>query len=462
MQLRSTFTVALLSATALAPALVAVPSSAAPLTCQGRAVTVTGDTGTSGDDVMVVGPGQKSVSTGSGNDLVCVRLGDDVRRYLFLDTGPGDDVVHNETTSSARSLTTYLGTGSDTFVGSDATDDFVAAGTSDFADDTGDTEKDVIETRGGDDSVTSGSPVTGTPNPDVVSTGAGDDGVTWAGDQTGATLDLGVGDNRLALNAGWSGTDVDIDAPRGVVAVDARPVLRWTGPVASYRLEYAYLRTSFTGTDLGENLWFWPTQAARGTTSPVGDPRLRLEADMGGGDDVIEMLDPAGGDLVGGPGEDRLGMPRCSVVRVRLGDGYTCTDETRDRTAYAGSMDAWETLSVAGGHADVVGTDRADTIRSFTRTARVAGRGGPDVLTSSSDRTAKPRRVPIVLLGGAGTDRLRGGYSNERLVGGPGNDVLLGGPGEDRLVGGPGRDRAVGQGGRDRCNAEVRLSCERR
>ena len=59
------------------------------LTCQGRAVTVTGDSGTPGDDVMVVGPGQRSVETGAGNDLVCIRLGDDVRRYLFLDTGAG-------------------------------------------------------------------------------------------------------------------------------------------------------------------------------------------------------------------------------------------------------------------------------------------------------------------------------------------------------------------------------------
>ena len=193
----------------------------------------------------------------------------------------------------------------------------------------------------------------------------------------------------------------------------------------------------------------------------MGDARLLLDADMGGGDDRIEMLDAAGGDRVGGPGRDKLGMPRCQVVEVRLGVGYDCTDESRARTAYSGSMDAWENVSVAGGGATVIGTDGPDTIRAFTRTTRVEGRGGPDVLSSSSDRTAKADRVPIVLVGGAGADRLQGGYSNERLVGGPGKDTMLGGPGEDRIVGGPGRDRAVGQAGRDLCRAEVRRSCER-
>ena len=156
------------------------------------------------------------------------------------------------------------------------------------------------------------------------------------------------------------------------------------------------------------------------------------------GDDRIELLDAAGGDRVGGPGRDRLGMPRCQVVEVRLDVGYGCTDESRARTAYSGSMDAWENISVAGGRATVIGTDGPDTIRAFTRTTRVEGRGGPDVLSSSSDRTAKADRVPIVLVGGAGADRLQGGYSNERLAGGPGNDTMLGGPGEDRIVGGPG------------------------
>ncbi|MBL0747878.1 calcium-binding protein [Nocardioides baculatus] len=442
-------------------ALGAPAAHADPQTCQGRAVTVTGDAGTPGDDVMVVGPGQKSVDTGAGNDLVCIRLDDSVRRYLFLGTGDGDDEVHNETVASKRSLTVYLGSGSDTYVGSDATGEFVAAGTSDFADST-DTERDVIDTRGGNDTVTSGTAVAGTRNSDVISTGAGDDGVNWAGEQTGPAIDLGDGDNRLRLTSGWSGSDVSIDAPRGVVAVDSRPVLRWSGPVTSWGLEYSHLRTTFTGADVGEYLTFWPTQAADGGPSPVGDARLRLDADMGGGDDRIEMLDAAGGDRIGGPGRDRLGMPRCRVADVRLGIGYDCTDESRARTAYSGSLDAWETISVAGGRSKVIGTNGPDTIRVYTRTARVEGRGGADVLSSSSDRTAKASRVPFVLIGGSGADRLQGGYSNEKLVGGRGNDTMLGGPGEDRIFGGPGRDRAVGQGGRDRCVAEVRRSCELR
>lgn len=439
-----------------------VPAHADPSTCQGRAVTVTGDAGTDGDDVMVVGPGQRSISTGAGADLVCIRLLDDTRRSLYLDTGAGDDVVHNETTASERVAYVTLGTGADTYVGSDATTDYVYAGADSWGG-TSDTEKDVVDTRGGNDAVTSGSVSPGTPNADDIATGDGDDSVRWSGEQAGGRLDLGGGENRLVLNSGWAGSDVDVDAPEGLVTVDERPVLRWTGDVADYTLQYTHLRTTFTGTDLDEYVTFWPSQRDQtGPPSVVGDPGLRLDADLGGGDDRLELLDAASGTWVGGAGRDRLGMPRCQVADVHLGREFECTDEARARTAYSGALDVWEKASVPGGHVKVVGTNGPDTIRVFGRTAYVDGRGGRDVLSSSSDRTAKASRVPIVLKGGSGADRLRGGYSNERLVGGPGDDSLVGGPGEDRISGGPGRDRAVGGPGRDACTAEVRRSCERR
>lgn len=443
-------------------ALAAAPAHAEPAACQGRVVTTGGDQGTDGDDVMVVGPGQRSVSTGAGDDLVCIRLGDDLRSSFFLGAGPGNDVVHNETTASDRSVSVSLDTGDDTFVGSDASRESVSTG----ADTWGgirDVEKDVVDTRGGNDSVATGSVAPGTPNPDVIRTGTGDDAVIWAGEQVGAPLDLGTGDNQLRLLSGWAGSDVDIDAPAGRATADSRPVLRWSGDVASYSLQYTHLRTTFTGTDLDEYVTFWPAQAdQQGPASTVADPQLRLDADMGGGDDRLEMLDAAGGSWVGGPGKDRLGMPRCQVADVRLGIDYSCNDETQARTPYAGAIDAWETVSASGGHIQVVGTNGRDTIRVRGRRAVVDGRGGRDVLTSSGSRTGKKASIPVVIRGGAGADRIRGGFSDERLIGGGGADVMRGGPGDDQLVGGAGRDRADGQGGRDRCSAEVRRNCESR
>jgi Ca2+-binding RTX toxin-like protein len=478
----TTRTTALGAALGLGLALVAVPAATAdPGSCLGRAVTVSGATGTDGDDVMVVGPGQKSVSSGAGDDLVCIRLTevDPVKRYLFLDTGAGTDAVHNETTASARSVTVFLGAGADTFVGNDSRE-FVSAGADSFGG-TGDTERDVIDTAGGADAVQTGSVAAGSANPDVISTGEGDDGVTWAGEQLGGTVDLGAGGNRLVLKSGWAGDDVDIDATAGVVAVAARPVLRWTGDVTSYSLEYTHLRTSFTGADLHEYLTFWPSQRDQeGPPSSVSDPGLRLDADMRGGDDRIEMLDAAGGSRVGGAGTDRLGMPRCRVADVRLGTGYECQDESRARTPYSGALDAWERLSVPGWRLRVTGTAGPDVITVTGNRVRLDGRGGDDVLSVPGSAGSWPSAPPAVVRGGAGDDLVRGGYLRDRLLGGPGNDriygngypdVIKGGPGRDRLwggkradtlLGGGGRDRADGGPARDRCSAEVRLACERR
>ncbi len=449
-------------------AVAAAPAHADPLTCQGRAVSVEGDTGTEGDDVMVVGPGQKSVSTGAGNDLVCIRLGDDVRRYFFLDTGPGDDVVHNETTSSKRSVTVYLGAGADTYVGSDATADFVTTGTGAVTR-TDDTERDAVDTRGGNDFVLTGSAAPGVTNPDVVTTGDGDDALDWAGEQTGTPVDLGPGYNRITLNSGWLG-DVDVDAPAGIVSAGSRPVLRWAGGVTDWRLAYANSRTTFTGADLDEYVTYDPSQAVGGDPN-VSDPQRRLDASMGDGDDRLELLAAAGGSWTGGPGEDRLGGPRCAGVDVRLGHRFVCRGGDFDGTRFSASIDAWERVDAAGDQVHVVGTNKGETIGIFARRGSVEARAGRDVVTTGSSATRHKNRRPIVLRGGRGADRLTGDYGNERLLGGPGNDVLRGkrghdqmwgGEGDDRLLGGPGRDHAWGGPGRDRCVAEVRRSCERR
>jgi hypothetical protein len=437
------------------------PASADPSACNGRAVTTTGDAGTDGDDVMVVGPGQRTVSTGAGNDLVCIRLGDDTKRSFYLDTGPGDDVAHNETIASERVAYVTLGPGADTHVGSDAGKDFVSTGPSSWGG-TSDTEKDVVDTRGGDDVVSTGSVAPGTPNPDEVSTGAGDDTVDWAGEQVGGPLDLGSGENRLRLRSGWAGSVVDIDAPAELVTADSRTVLRWNGAVAAYTLQYTHLRTTFTGTGLDEYLTFWPSQRDQeGPPSSVSDPGLRIDADMGAGDDRLQLLDAAGGSWVGGPGRDRLGMPRCHVSDVRLGRGYECQDESRAHTPYSGALDRWEKVSVPGWHLRVTGSPGPDRISTYGATNRIDGRGGDDVLAVPSGAGVGRKALMAVVKGGAGDDLIRGSYLRDRLLGGPGDDRLDGKRSDDVIRGDAGRDRGVGGPGRDRCSAEVRRSCER-
>ena len=58
-------------------------------------------------------------------------------------------------------------------------------------------------------------------------------------------------------------------------------------------------------------------------------------------------------------------------------------------------------------------------------------------------------KVPTMLDGGTGDDRLTGSYGNDTLIGGDGNDVLRGGKGADLLLGGDGGDELWGQQGND-------------
>lgn len=472
---------ALAAVTAHAVPAHALPAHAAPLTCQGQPVTIGGDTGSDGDDVMVIGPRQKSVSTGTGNDLVCIRLTptDTVKRYLFLDTGPGDDAVHHETTSSRRDVTVMLGTGADAFVGSDAVGEAVYPGPA-LGGGTTDTERDVIDTRGGDDFVATGSITEGAANPDVIATGAGDDRVDWAGQQTGGTLDLGDGANRLSLEQGWVG-DIAVDAPSGTVTAGGTTVLRWSGAVAAYELRFPNLRTSLTGTDMDERVTYQPeVRTDDGSSSVPLDPGRRLDVDLGGGDDRLDLWDSASGSMIGGPGRDMLhGGGWCAGAEVRLGSTYDCEVRRGGAVTYSSSIDVWERAVVLADEVDVVGSNGPDTLKVGGRTRiRLDGRGGDDVLTTIGSAGAGRDPRPAVVLGGAGDDELRGGHLADRLIGGkgsdlvrgnggddvvlggPGRDHLFGGQGEDRVVGGPGRDRADGQRGRDRCSAEVLRSCE--
>lgn len=472
---RSAAVAAALSSALLAATLVAQPAHADPLTCQGRAVTLSGDTGTDGDDVMVVGgPGHgRSVDTRAGDDVVCIRVTTAGQPWsIHVTTGPGDDRVVNETTESGVEVGTALGTGADSYVGNDLAE-WVTTGAAAWSDvgDTSDDAVDVVETRGGNDYVTSGSVATGAANDDVVATGGGDDWVQWGGEQASGRLDLGAGANAMSLYPGWQGTSVLVDAAARTVTADQRAVLTWTGDVTTWSLSLDNSHTTFTGADLAENLLY--TQDATVTAG------RRLDIAMGGGADRLTLFDFVPGSAVGGPGRDRFYAPQCVEAVARLGTTFHCRSYGPSTVEGDSTIDAWEYLHTTGDDITAIGTDGPDTIVAAGAGVRVEGRGGDDDLRVSG-WGGGGRGRPVEAGGGAGDDRIRGGYSDDRLAGGPGrddlsgrpgSDLLLGGAGSDRLrggrdadrlVGGRGRDRGDGGKDRDRCSAEVRRSCERR
>ena len=57
--------------------------------------------------------------------------------------------------------------------------------------------------------------------------------------------------------------------------------------------------------------------------------------------------------------------------------------------------------------------------------------------------------LPVIVLGGAGSDQLSAGGGSAALIGGAGIDNLSGGSGRDLLIGGPGEDRLHGRDGAD-------------
>jgi Ca2+-binding RTX toxin-like protein len=83
------------------------------------------------------------------------------------------------------------------------------------------------------------------------------------------------------------------------------------------------------------------------------------------------------------------------------------------------------------------------------------GRPGAVSVTLGDDNDKIDNRtaIPLVALGGAGTDTLAGGSSRDRLYGGAGMDHLVGRAGDDTLDGGDGHDWIEGRTGNDRIDA---------
>ncbi len=429
-------------------------ATARAITCNGAAVTVLGPTlghdttGTDGDDVIVAPISFDSAVSGlGGNDTICLVDAHDGllsdRTQIQVDAGGGDDTVLNQSTSNPAfwsPVHVELGPGADHFVGAPYGEIVFGADDTDSTRSDDDTEVDVIDAGGGDDSVVTGTDSISSPNHDVIATGAGSDTVFYAG-LAGDTIDNGPGADDLVLQGGWTGR-LDVDNVTRRATIGGQTLLTWTAVDGFFLSPPPGSLVSFTGGVAGERV-------------EVTGPRGRKESaaaavETGGGDDevVLDRYLPTLVDL--GPGRDALEY-HCRRAVIRMDRGASCL--LRDLDVAITELHGLEVLRASGTERlDVRGTPRADTIEAFARVVRVEGRGG-------GDRVEVGARAEV--LGGGGDDRLTGS-GGVTFFGGPGDDVLRGGAGRDRLTGGPGHDVANGGMGTDVCVAEVRIHCERR
>jgi hypothetical protein len=154
--------------------------------------------------------------------------------------------------------------------------------------------------------------------------------------------------------------------------------------------------------------------------------RLRLFADGGPGDDVL-AVGWDGGELRGGPGDDRLVSIAAAASSVLDGGGGR--DELHgghgDDTMSDGDLDGATGDAAPGPDVFDGGISGSDTISYERRTAPVSvdlARRAPQGARGEGDRVRRVRNV----IGGAGDDRLSGDRESNELDGGGGRDTLAG------------------------------------
>ncbi|GAA5141601.1 hypothetical protein GCM10023340_03590 [Nocardioides marinquilinus] len=422
---------AALVASALA-ALPAAPAGAQPRLCQGQPVTKVGRPGTTlvgteRPDVLVTN-GAARVRALGGGDRICVTRTSG-RRVRVL-AGAGSDRVAVQVDGEAH-VTAFLGTGGDLYRGHDGVDRVYGGDVEDAVQGVGtDDQRDYIETRGGDDTVTVGG-----------SRGMLD------------RLDLGSGDDLVALRA---------DPTRGegyIAAGLGRDELRVLGPIAAdLHLDLPQDRATSGDTDV---LWLLsledfqlrtPTAAAVRFTGTRTDETLdvntvgSLDARLGRGDDAVEVdrLSGAASRLNGGPGVDAMqlgGRYDDSTVTIDAARGTASTTAgDPDHIAVAG----FESLTGRGETVAVQGSDAPEMLAALGCDLTVRGGAGADLVDVDAE---------------FGYDELRCDARTTLGDGEGGADRLVGSRVDDVLVGGPGTDRADGGGGDDVCDAETVVRC---
>ncbi len=492
---------AVVAAATLGPPVVAVPADAVAPTCRGVRATVVGQpgqmqlNGTAGRDV-IVSNGAFAVEAGKGHDLICLRGGN---HGVTVVAGPGDDDVWVEA-DITDDVHAALGAGADTYHGSTrALNDSVHASSGeDFypvGPEVPDTDRDVITTGAGVDSVVAGEG--GRLLADRIDLGSGRDYavIKARGLTSGNVLRAGAG-SLLDVQGNSTGA-WRIDNGARTIRADGDLRFTYTGFDHFFAIGAS---TDFRGTNRNEQLYTGvPGSALMGG----GNDHLRftgrdgagaIRASGGPGVDVLQLdtltfPDPIRADVSAGSGA--IGDARITFGLFERHEVFTSGTATltgsagpdllvgqacrltidgedgNDRIYGPSRPDFFETCDVGEASSTLRGGSGADRINGTSGDLLIDGGSGADVLSSGGYLVSE-----VEILGGPGNDRingsdssgptdtLRGGPGDDYLDGEKGDDTLFGDEGDDRLYGDSGTDTADGGADHDLCRAETTTNCE--
>ena len=420
-------------------ALTGEAGNAATATCGGRPATIVSDApriqGTTGNDVIVAGPGDNLIYGLGGNDTICGGAGDDTiyagRGNDYVDAGGGQDRVFGENGNDRLNG----GAGDDDTVDGGNGDDRVSGGAGDF---------DLL---------------IGGPGTDRIDGGPGaHDIVSYESAGGAVEVDLGRGrttgaehERLVGIEDALGGTGDDT-----LIGAAATPNRLDGGPGNDRLIASGPGDQAFGGPGADSCTGTFATRLSCGEEGGRGDhTAVDLYRSIGNTTSlVISGSRSANRIVVSRSAAGFVVASRTQDVGVRLGDRHSRSCHHGDRpltivcTGRVGSI-----LASLGPGADTLTI--APSVPAYVSSVIDGGsgvdtiRGGPgnDTIYGGDDD------VPDTLIGGGGDDVLVGvNVFHPRLssgaalmVGGPGNDLLVGGqPCEgDRFIGGPGnRDSA--------------------
>ncbi len=440
--------------------------------------------GTGGDTIIGSPFGDTIIwNNGDGSDLI--------------DGGDGQDkLVVNGSTSGGDAFLIKSGTGRL---------EFQRTNLGLFTLDAGSVEDLVVNSGGGDDTITVGDTTDSGLDNVTVMAGDGDDSVDMTGINLDAlrllTLDGEDGDDVVTVSAGNDGENGSPDAFKLLL------VNTFDGPEAEFSVNGVTLfassdatgRIEVQGSSDDDSLAII-SDATFGV--PLPGNGLSFDGDTGNDSLVITgIVETAAYDFSAATdGTAQLDLKTIDFTSLELIDDQT---SAASRTLFYGSSDDAVTISAVVGAIPAVqfastnGTftkatpivdgilslntgDGKDTITlaslndSFTGTLFIDGDAGNDTLTISAlanvtgkveisadggagddSLNASAFGKAIVLSGGDGNDALTGGSGADLLSGDAGNDSVVGGVGNDTITGGLGRDTLTGAAGNDSIDGGV-------
>ncbi len=363
-------------------------ATAAAPTCGGAPATIVGTpgdrlVGTEGPDV-IVSNGALSVEALGGDDRICVTFETGLPYSTVpVAAGPGNDLV--DATASGAAVAADLGSGVDTFAGSDL--------------------GDIVGVEYPDPGA-----------PDVVQGGGGID-----------VLDLAT-----AAGAG------EVDNVLGRLALGGEVRTTWTD-LETFTLSPAEGTSPWrvVGSEADETIGWYPF----GTGATI-------EADLGAGDDAFlsERPPAATSRVTGGAGRDRVYIASTrAALDLDLADGTLAVGGS---SGYELATPGFEDADLFARWVTVTGTAGPNSIGLTACRGSVRLGAGDDTVERQYDSLFESDircSESLTANGGKGADVMSGTFGPDVLRGGPGHDRLRGRQGRDTAVGGPGRDRCLAE-----------------